>query len=93
MSQTPIAQVGMIWFFERQHSKLRYEIRRQTDGQDYELVITRPDGSQDIERYADSLRLIERAQELEHALRAEGWHVPVPQGRTSSRRFPARRAS
>jgi hypothetical protein len=82
----------MIWFFERQDSRLRYEIRRQTDGHGYELVVTGPDGSQAVERYADSLSLVQRAQALDQALCAEGWHVPVPPGRTM-RRFPARRAS
>ena len=67
----------MIWFFERQHSKLRYEVRRQPDGHDYELVITGPDGSQNIEQYADALTLLDRMQALERALRADGWHAPV----------------
>ncbi|HWT45130.1 MAG TPA: hypothetical protein VN085_04155, partial [Vicinamibacterales bacterium] len=91
--ERPIRPGGMSWFFERQHSKLRYEIRRQTDGHEYELVITGPDGSQAVERYADSLSLVRRAQALDQALRAEGWHVPVPSGRAMPRRFPARRAS
>ena len=71
----------MIWFFERQDSRLHYEVRRQADGPAYELVITGPDGSQQIELYADAVPLLQRTQALERALRADGWHAPVPRGR------------
>jgi hypothetical protein len=67
----------MFWFFERQHSRLRYEVRRHTDGDDFELVITHPDGRQDVEQFADSLELLDRMQRLQHALRAEGWQPPA----------------
>jgi hypothetical protein len=83
----------MIWFFERQSSRLHYEIRRQADGHDYELVITGPDGSQHFERYADGSALVERTKALERALCAEGWHAPVPLRRRMTRRFPTQRAS
>jgi len=75
---------GMIWFFERQASRLRYEIRRQPDGHDYELVITHPDGRQEVERYADALSLLERTDSLQHALRAEGWQPPLLRGRAAA---------
>lgn len=71
----------MIWFFERDDSRLSYEIRRQADGHDYELVITSPDGRQHIEDYADPLELLHRTEQLERSLRADGWRVPVPRGR------------
>lgn len=71
----------MIWFFEREESRLRYEIRRQADGHDYELVITRPDGRQDVEDYVDPLELLQRTAALERSLQADGWKVPVPRGR------------
>ena len=66
----------MIWFFERHHSRLHYEIRRQTDGHDYELVITHPDGHQEVEHYADAAALLERSNRLQHALLAAGWQPP-----------------
>ncbi len=66
----------MIWFFQRQQSRLHYEIRRQTDGHDYELVITQPDGRQDVERYTDAATLLERSMRLEHSLIAAGWQRP-----------------
>jgi hypothetical protein len=67
----------MIWFFERQDARLLYEIRRQADGDDYELVVTFPDGRQEVEKFEDPLALIERSQRLQDSLRAQGW-VPPP---------------
>ena len=66
----------MIWFFERKHDRLHYEIRRHTDGPDYELVITHPDGRQEVERYSDSGALLERSSRLEHTLTSDGWQPP-----------------
>jgi len=82
----------MIWFFEREDSRLRYEIRRQADGHDYELVITRPGGHQDVECYDDPFQLLHRTEALEHSLRAEGWKVPVPRGRGLGSRMEVRPA-
>jgi hypothetical protein len=66
----------MIWFFERQTSRLLYEIRRQVDGHDYELVVTFPDGKQEVEKFKDAISLIERSHRLQESLRAEGWAPP-----------------
>ncbi len=67
----------MIWFFERQDSRLHYEVRRQTDGDDYELVITWPDGRQDVERYSECGTLLQRTTVLESRLEADGWQPPL----------------
>jgi len=67
----------MFWFFERQRFRLYYEVRRQTDGDNYELVITHPDGHQDVEHFVDSLELLARMQRLQHSLRADGWQPPA----------------
>jgi hypothetical protein len=67
----------MIWFFERQDAKLLYEIRRQADGDDYELIVTFPDGRQEVEKFEDANTLIERSQNLQEALRAQGWAPPI----------------
>jgi hypothetical protein len=76
----------MIWFFERRRARLHYEIRHQTDGPNYELVITFPDGRQEIERYTDPGDLAERSSRLEQRLTEEGWQPPHggprPSGRT-----------
>ena len=77
----------MLWFFERQNSRLHYEVRRQTDGDDFELVITHPDGHLDVEQFADSVSLFARMQQLQRTLRAEGWRPPaqrVASGRASA---------
>ena len=68
----------MIWFFERQDARLLYEIRRQSDGDDYELVVTFPDGRQEVEKFEDPHALIERSHRLQDALRAQGWVPPPP---------------
>jgi hypothetical protein len=73
----------MIWFFERQQSRLHYEIRRQTDGHAYELVITHPDGHQELELFADPMALIERSQDLQDRLLAAGWQPPRRRSRST----------
>jgi hypothetical protein len=71
---TDIAAV--LWFFEKQDAWLHYEIRRRPDGDEYELVITHPDGRQEIEQYDRSSDVIERSKHLEEALAKAGWRVP-----------------
>ena len=71
----------MIWFFERHQDRLHYEIRHQTDGPDYELVITHPDGRQDIERFSDPAALVERSSRLQVTLSVAGWQAPAPKSR------------
>jgi len=67
----------MIWFFERKDARLLYEIRRQADGDDYELVVTYSDGRQEVEKFEDAHALIERSQRLQETLRAQGWTTPA----------------
>jgi hypothetical protein len=67
----------MLWFFQRDAARLLYEIRRQVDGDDYELVLTFPDGRQEVEKYQDPHALIERSHRLQEALRSQGWVPPV----------------
>lgn len=66
----------MIWFFERHDARLQYEIRRHSEGPAYELVITFPDGRQEIEHYADPGALKRRSIRLERALMDAGWERP-----------------
>ena len=79
----------MIWFFERQTSKLLYEIRRQLDGDDYELVVTFPDGREEVEKFADAVSLIERSHRLQEDLRADGWMPPVNARAAWAARIPS----
>jgi hypothetical protein len=71
----------MIWFFERQAARLSYEIRNATEGTEYELVITHPDGAQQIEAFTDAALLIERSVRLRDRLVSEGWRAPDQRGR------------
>jgi hypothetical protein len=68
----------MVWFFERRDARLLYEIRHQADGDDYELVVTFPDGHQEVEQFEDAHALIERSHRLQESLRAQGWVPPAP---------------
>jgi hypothetical protein len=65
----------MIWFFDRNGEKLRYEISRDRLVGRYRVVITRPDGSESIEEVDEPTKLIERSVQLMNSLRGEGWHV------------------
>jgi hypothetical protein len=78
----------MLWFFEKQDACLHYEVRRQSDGEHYELVITYPDGRQEIEVFEDSGALTERSRRLQDALVAAGWQMPQ-----ALRRAPYRKAA
>jgi hypothetical protein len=75
----------MIWFFERRDARLLYEIRRQADGDDYELVVTYPDGRQEVEHFRDPHALIERSHQLQESLRSQGWEPPSTARGTASR--------
>jgi len=66
----------MIWFYERHRDRLHYEIRHQPDGPDYELVITYPDGRQEVERFSNPMALLERSRSLQTKLSSAGWQPP-----------------
>ena len=66
----------MLWFFEKQREKLHFEVRRQRDGHDYELVITHPDGREEIESFSDPRALAERSKYLHQYLAEDGWRTP-----------------
>ena len=65
----------MIWFFDRNGEKLRYEIVRDRAAGRYRLVITRPDGTESVEEVDEPTELIERSAQLMNTLRGDGWHV------------------
>ena len=66
---------SMIWFFDRNGEKLRYEITRDRAAGHYRVVITRPDGSESVEEVDEPSELIERSVRLMNSLRGEGWKV------------------
>jgi hypothetical protein len=65
----------VIWFFDRNGEKLRYEVNRDRASGRYRVVITKPDGSESIEEVDEAGALIERSMQLMNSLRGEGWRV------------------
>ena len=65
----------MIWFFDREGQRLRYEISRDRAVGRYRVVITKPDGSESIEEVDEPTELIERSVQLMNSLRVDGWNV------------------
>ena len=65
----------MIWFFDRNGEKLRYEITHDRANGLYRVVITHPDGSESVEEVDEPTALIERSVALMNSLRGDGWKV------------------
>jgi hypothetical protein len=65
----------VIWFFDRNGEKLRYEICRDRVDGHYRVVITHPDGTESVEEVDEPTQLIERSVQLMNSLRVDGWHV------------------
>lgn len=68
----------MLWFFEKHQSRLHFEIRLQTDGPHCELVITFPDGRQEIESFPTADAVVRRSAALQSSLAEAGWQSPRP---------------
>jgi hypothetical protein len=66
---------SMIWFFDRDGEKLRYEISHDRSANRYRVIITRPDGSESVEEVDEPSQLIERSATLMNSLRGDGWSV------------------
>jgi hypothetical protein len=67
--------LGVIWLFDRNGEKLRYEISRDRAAGRYRLVITRPDGTESVEEVDEPTELVERSVRLMNSLRGDGWRV------------------
>jgi len=65
----------MFWWFERRGEFLSCESRQSSDGT-FELRIVTPDGSEHLERFADSADLARRQAALEREVRSNGWTGP-----------------
>jgi hypothetical protein len=65
----------VIWFFDRNGQRLRYEIRRNPNSDAYELVVTYPDGRSEVEEMQEPSDLLKRCAELAEDLRGEGWKL------------------
>jgi hypothetical protein len=63
---------AMVWFFAKGEERLQYEIRRALDGEDIEVVITRPNGI-DQQRIRSASDLLRQSQAQWAELLASGW--------------------
>jgi hypothetical protein len=77
----------MLWFFEKEEARLHYEIRREPDGQRIELVITWPDGREQVEAYDDPADVLARSEILQRRFAETGWQAPATRARFRSRGF------
>lgn len=64
----------MIWFFTRDAERTSYEIRVAFEESSYELIVRSPTGEETQERFTSGAQLLKRREELDQALREEGWH-------------------
>jgi len=64
----------MIWYFDRNGERLRYEIRYGSTGAPYEIAVTYPDGRTQVEQIQEAADLLQRCAEVTRALKEEGWH-------------------
>jgi hypothetical protein len=72
-SGTEMAEIpAMVWFFAKGEERLQYEIRRALDGEDIEVVITRPNGI-DQQRIRSASDLLRQSQAQWAELLASGW--------------------
>jgi hypothetical protein len=70
----------MLWIFEREGEQMSCEIRREGAGSGYEIILTSPDGSQRMERFAETTDLIKRSLDLQGELLETGWRQPKQKG-------------
>lgn len=65
----------MIWHFDREGKRLRYEIRRSVGDDAYELVVAYPDGRTEVEQMREPSDLLKRCAELAESLKSQGWRL------------------
>ena len=65
----------MIWLFDRDGEKLKYEICKDQKGDGYMLVLTSSDGEKQVERVEQPSILIERSIVRMRQLRSDGWKI------------------
>ena len=63
----------MLWFFERKDESIRLETRYDNDTSEYVLILSWPDGRQQIERFPDRKQYSLRLIGLENSLESEQW--------------------
>jgi hypothetical protein len=66
----------MFYFFRRGAARIRCEVRADSSGLGYELVVDRPDAMVSVERFEEPPELNRRWSEIERTLLREGWSGP-----------------
>ena len=70
----------MFYFFRRGSASIRCEVRTDSLGDGYELVVDRPDAMVSVERFDTSPELNRRWRQIERTLIREGWRGPSARG-------------
>ncbi len=66
----------MFYFFRRNGSSIRCEVRVDSGGHGYELIVDRPNAMLTVERFGAPPELDRRWREIEQTLVREGWEGP-----------------
>jgi len=66
----------MLWIFQREGERMTCEIRREGDGDGYEMIVTKADGSQRMERFGETTELVKRTLDFQRELMETGWRQP-----------------
>ena len=74
----------MFYFFRRNGSSIRCEVRADSDGDGYELIVDRPNGTMSVEHFGAPPELNARWREIERTLVREGWQGPHARSQTAS---------
>ena len=65
----------MIWLFDRDGEKLKYEICRDDNREGYKLVVTSSNGEKRVELVDEPTALIELTVAQMRQLKADGWKI------------------
>lgn len=68
----------MFYFFRRNGSSIRCEVRADSAGDGYELIVDRPNATLSVEHFGAPPELNRRWREIERSLVREGWQGPHP---------------
>ena len=66
----------MFYFFRRGAASIRCDVRTDSGGTGYELIVDRPDAMVSVERFGAPPELNRRWREIERTLIREGWQGP-----------------
>jgi len=69
----------VFYFFKRGNETIQCEVRSETDGPGYEIVITDQAGAVTVERFNTSEQVHERWTELHRRFENDGWWGPAAQ--------------